>query len=229
MNGDFVEIALKIGLAALLSGLIGAEREWSGKAAGLRTHMLIAVGAALLTDVSVGVGDRFGAASTAWDPGRIAAQIVSGVGFIGAGTIIQARGAVRGLTTAAGLWVAAALGLAVGASYFVEAAVTTVVLLVILIALRPFERHMLRRNRQSVHLGLGPGHELSELTAALEAADVDVEGLEVQESGGNRSVRLVFRGNRADREKLLARLEREGFGGAGQGGGGVRAPAAGAE
>jgi putative Mg2+ transporter-C (MgtC) family protein len=211
VSGDLLAIALKVGLAALLAGLVGAEREWTGKAAGLRTHMLIAVGAALLTDVSIGVGDRFGAGSTAWDPGRIAAQIVSGVGFLGAGTIIQARGGVRGLTTAAGLWVAAALGLAVGASFYVEAAVTTAVLLVILIALRPIETRLLRRNRQRVYLDLGPGHEISHLTRALEAADVDVEGLDVQESEGYRFVRLVFRGSRDDREKLLARLDGEGF------------------
>lgn len=225
MSGDFVEIALKIGLSALLAGLIGAEREWTGKAAGLRTHMLIAVGAALLTDVSIGVGDRFAAGSAAWDPGRIAAQIVSGVGFLGAGTIIQARGGVRGLTTAAGLWVAAALGLAIGASFYVEAAVTTVVLLIILIALRPIENRLLRRNRQRVYLDLGPGHEISELTAALEAADVDVEGFHVQETEGYRFVRLVFRGSRQDRERLLARLDRQGFSVAPQdGGSGIRQP-----
>jgi putative Mg2+ transporter-C (MgtC) family protein len=209
---DLWEIAFKIGLAALLAGLVGAEREWTGKAAGLRTHMLIAVGAALLTDVSIGVGDRFGAGSNAWDPGRIAAQIVSGVGFLGAGTIIQSRGGVRGLTTAAGLWVAAALGLAVGARYYVEATVTTVVLLVILIALPPLEERLLRRHRQSVHLELGPGHELSDLTAALEAAEVEVERLSVQERDGYRFVRLTFRGSRGDREKLLGRLDGQGFG-----------------
>ena len=211
MSGELLDIAFKIGLAALLAGLIGAEREWTGKAAGLRTHMLIAVGAALLTDVSIGVGDRFGDGSNAWDPGRIAAQIVSGVGFLGAGTIIQARGGVRGLTTAAGLWVAAALGLAVGARYYVEATVTTVVLLLILIALPPVEDRLLRRHRQTVHLDLGPGHELSDLTAALEAADVEVERLNVQETGGYRFVELSYRGSRGDRESLMSRLEAHGF------------------
>lgn len=211
MNGDFLEIAFKVGLAALLAGLVGAEREWTGKAAGLRTHMLISVGAALLTDVSIGVGDRFGAGSTAWDPGRIAAQIVSGVGFLGAGTILQSRGGIRGLTTAAGLWVAAAIGLAVGAAYYIEAAVTTAVLLVILIALPPVEERLLRRHRQRVLLELGPGHEVSDLTAALEAADVEVERLTVRENEGYRFVSLTFRGRKEDREKMLARLEGEGF------------------
>ena len=81
------QVGFKIGLSALLAGAIGAEREWTGKWAGLRTHMLIAVGAALLTDVSIGIGARFHGVSAAWDPGRIAAQIVSGVGFLGAGAL----------------------------------------------------------------------------------------------------------------------------------------------
>jgi hypothetical protein len=104
------EITVKIVLSSLLGGLIGAERERKGKWAGLRTHMLIAVGSALLTHISILVGREYAVGSNAWDPGRIAAQIVSGVGFIGAGTIIQSRGAVQGLTTAAGLWVASAIG-----------------------------------------------------------------------------------------------------------------------
>lgn len=136
------EITVKIVLSSLLGGLIGAEREHKGKWAGLRTHMLIAVGSALLTHISILVGREYAVGSNAWDPGRIAAQIVSGVGFIGAGTIIQARGAVYGLTTAAGLWVASALGIAVGGGFYAEAIVTTVALLVILVALRPLERFL---------------------------------------------------------------------------------------
>lgn len=208
MTADLWEIAVKIGLSALLAGLIGAEREWTGKAAGLRTHMLIAVGATLLTDVSIGVGDRFGGGSDAWDPGRIAAQIVSGVGFLGAGTIIQARGAVSGLTTAAGLWVSAALGLAVGARFYIEAAVTTVVLLAILVLLRPFEARLLRRGRHEMLLELGPGRELSDLIAVLDTAGVEVDSLRVRNREDHRGVRLVFRG---DQVKLAAGLEAAGF------------------
>ncbi|HSK76845.1 MAG TPA: MgtC/SapB family protein [Thermoanaerobaculia bacterium] len=138
------EITVKIVLSSLLGGLIGAERERKGKWAGLRTHMLIAVGSALLTHISILVGREYAVGSNAWDPGRIAAQIVSGVGFIGAGTIIQSRGAVQGLTTAAGLWVASAIGIAVGGGFYGEAVVTSGALLVILGALRPLER-LLRR------------------------------------------------------------------------------------
>ena len=100
-----LDLLAKLGLAVLLGGIIGFEREWSGKPAGLRTNILICIGAALLMDVSIRSsivdGHRIG------DPGRIAAQIVSGVGFIGAGTIMQSQGMVTGLTSAATIWVVA--------------------------------------------------------------------------------------------------------------------------
>lgn len=122
-------------LAALLGGAIGWEREHAGKPAGLRTNILICMAAALLTDLSVIVS----AASAVADPGRIAAQIVTGVGFLGAGTIIQSRGAVVGLTTAATLWIVAAIGMAIGFGALVEAIGTTVLVLVALVPLRRVE------------------------------------------------------------------------------------------
>lgn len=147
---EIEEIAIKIGLAALLAGIVGAEREWTGQWAGLRTHMLIAVGATLLTHISTTLGAIYHGGSNAWDPSRMAAEIVSGIGFLGAGTIIQSRGRVHGLTTAAGLWVAAAIGIAVGAKYYKEAALTSIALLLILAALRPLERRVLSRGKKKV-------------------------------------------------------------------------------
>ncbi len=106
---------LRLGLAALLGGLIGLDREASGKPAGFRTNILICVGAALLTELSIDVARRWVQITGMMaDPGRIAAQIVSGIGFLGAGAIIQSRLGVRGLTTAATIWVVAAIGMAVG-------------------------------------------------------------------------------------------------------------------
>src|SRR5690554_2045638 len=115
-----LDLLIRLLLAAILGGLIGLEREISGKPAGLRTNILICVGAALLTELSLGIGLLTPERPNA-DPARIAAQIVSGIGFLGAGTIIQARGSVVGLTTAATLWVVAAIGMAVGAAAYVEA------------------------------------------------------------------------------------------------------------
>jgi putative Mg2+ transporter-C (MgtC) family protein len=122
-------------LAALLGGAIGWEREHAHKPAGLRTNILICMAATLLTDLSV----LAGSSSSVADPGRIAAQIVTGMGFLGAGTIIQSRGTVTGLTTAATLWIVAAIGMAIGFGALVEAVGTTLLVLIALVPLRKVE------------------------------------------------------------------------------------------
>ncbi|MDY0295850.1 MAG: MgtC/SapB family protein [Acidobacteriota bacterium] len=122
------QIILKIMLAALLGGIIGLERELAGKEAGLRTNILISMGAALFTILSIEIARGVSQA----DPARVAAQIVTGVGFLGAGAIIQARFSIHGLTTAATIWTVAAIGMTVGAGrYFVAFAVTLVIVLVL--------------------------------------------------------------------------------------------------
>ena len=115
-----LDLLLKLALAVLFGGAIGLERQISGKPAGLRTNILICLGSALLMDLSLQVGIIDGGVRIG-DPARIGAQIVSGIGFIGAGTIMQARGAVIGLTTAATIWVVAAIGMTVGAGHYIEA------------------------------------------------------------------------------------------------------------
>ncbi|MBI4520731.1 MAG: MgtC/SapB family protein [Gemmatimonadetes bacterium] len=138
------DLLARLLLAAFLGGAVGIERELQGKPAGLRTNMLICLGAALLTDISVLLSTSAAPGAVA-DPARIAAQIVTGVGFLGAGTIIQARGHVTGLTTAATLWVVAAVGIAVGARAYVEALGATALILIALIPLRYLEDQLLRR------------------------------------------------------------------------------------
>ena len=123
MPNEYVLIT-RIVIAGLLGGIIGAEREYRAKIAGTRTHLLVAVGAALMMVVS-----RYGFDGQG-DPGRVAAQIVSGIGFIGAGAIMVNRHAVHGLTTAAGIWVAAGIGMAVAAGMYVIGVATTVISLV---------------------------------------------------------------------------------------------------
>lgn len=123
-------------LATMLGGAIGWERQQAHKPAGLRTNILICVGATLLTDLSVNAARQ---AVGPADPGRIAAQIVTGMGFLGAGTILQSKGNVVGLTTAATLWVVAAIGMAVGFGAAIEATGTTVLVLLVLIPLRSVE------------------------------------------------------------------------------------------
>ncbi len=140
-------------LATILGGAIGWEREHAQKPAGLRTNILICMAATLLTDLSV----QAAAGSAVADPARIAAQIVTGMGFLGAGTIIQSRGHVTGLTTAATLWIVAAIGMAIGFGALVEATGATLLVLITLIPLRrvegTVERLRMEQQRSDVEEG----------------------------------------------------------------------------
>jgi putative Mg2+ transporter-C (MgtC) family protein len=145
MNPDMsIELQLELGLrltaGLVLGAIIGLERELHRQPAGFRTHSLVALGAALFTIVSA-----YGFTGIGVDPTRIAAQIVSGIGFIGAGTILQHRGNVRGLTTAASLWSVAAIGMAAGAGLLLMAVIGTVLILVVLAGLDRIEDFATRR------------------------------------------------------------------------------------
>jgi putative Mg2+ transporter-C (MgtC) family protein len=136
------DLLLRLGLVVVLCGALGLEREARGREAGLRTHILVGLGAALFTLVSAyGFTDFAGVpgprGTTGYDPTRIAAQVVTGIGFLGAGVIIRQQGAIRGLTTAAGLWVAAAIGMGAAAGYYVGTAVATALAIVALTLFRP--------------------------------------------------------------------------------------------
>jgi putative Mg2+ transporter-C (MgtC) family protein len=201
---ELAEVGLKISLSALLAGAVGAEREWTGKWAGLRTHMLMAVGATLLTHLSVQAGPGgAGTGTGTWDGGRIAAQIVTGVGFIGGGTILQSRGAVHGLTTAAGLWVAAAIGIAIGFSDYVAGVVTTVALLIILTALRPLERLLIRGHLRTVVMELEKGQKVSQVMECIEESGVETEGIEVSRQGPQPALTVKLRGLEGDARRLV--------------------------
>lgn len=135
-------------MAAVLGGIIGLEREYREKAAGFRTHFLVALGSALFMILSQ---YGFDAAirempNVSFDPSRIASQVVTGIGFIGAGTIIFQKNVVRGLTTAAGIWVTAAIGLACGTGLYVLAAVSTLLVLIGLEAFNFFLHRMDSKN-----------------------------------------------------------------------------------
>jgi putative Mg2+ transporter-C (MgtC) family protein len=129
-----LELIARLGIALALGAAIGFEREMDRQPAGFRTHALVALGAALFTIISA-----YGFAGSSVDPTRIAAQIVSGIGFLGAGTILHHRGSIRGLTTAASLWSAAAVGMAAGAGLLLMATVGTVLIVVVLALLEGVE------------------------------------------------------------------------------------------
>lgn len=147
MTFDFI---LRIFVAALLGGAIGLEREYRDKAAGFRTHFLVALGSALFMIISV-YGFEGGLLTDRHrlDVSRIAAQVVTGIGFLGAGTIIFQKNMVRGLTTAAGVWVVAAIGLACGAGMYILATAATVLVLLGMEAFNLFLRKFDRRRRDA--------------------------------------------------------------------------------
>jgi putative Mg2+ transporter-C (MgtC) family protein len=150
MTGN-AEFVLRLGVSAVLGSLIGLDRERLRWAAGLRTHMLVCVGACLVMIVSAfGFSDVLGD-HIVLDPSRVAAQVVSGVGFLGAGSIILRNEVVKGLTTAASLWTVAAIGLAVGAGLYLPAIAGTAIILIILVGLKPIEDHY-RRSRRPVEI-----------------------------------------------------------------------------
>jgi len=141
------EILIRLGTASLFGALIGLERERKHWAAGLRTHMMVCVGSSLVMIVSAfGFADILGTPNVTLDPSRIAAQVISGIGFIGAGTILLLKqGTIRGLTTAAGLWTVAAIGLATGGGLYFAAGTTTVIALIILWAIQPLEQLYIKK------------------------------------------------------------------------------------
>lgn len=168
-----LDLLVKLGLATFLGGVVGFERELRGKPAGLRTNILICLGAALLMDLSQRVGlvngQRFG------DPGRMAAQVISGVGFLGAGTIMQAGGTVTGLTSAATIWMVAAIGMAVGGGYYIEGIGAGLLVMFVLSGLGAVE-HWVRRARRvaSATMRTKPGTDFGDIDTMLGSHGITV-------------------------------------------------------
>lgn len=198
-------------LALLLGAAVGIERELSGKPAGLRTNILICVGATLLTELSlVAASGLVEHELVRADPSRIAAQIVSGIGFIGAGTILISRGSVLGLTTAATLWVVAALGMAVGLHMYVVAVGGTVLVVATLFVLGKFEARVLEeRARFTLEVTLeGGGSDPDEVEAFMEGEGFSLERLGHERASDAASFVYTVQGPRSDRDALLRGLSR---------------------
>jgi putative Mg2+ transporter-C (MgtC) family protein len=174
------EVIIRLLLAAALGSAIGLERERLLWAAGLRTHMLVSVGATLVMIVSAyGFAGVLGTPGVTLDPSRVAAQVVSGIGFLGAGTILLRHEVIRGLTTAASLWAVAAIGLAVGGGLYFPAIAATVLILLILIALKPLERRLVtrRRQHQTLIIRINPAEtSVSAVEHAVDKSPVPVRG-----------------------------------------------------
>ena len=189
------EVALRLVVAAALTGAIGLERELRERTAGLRTHMLVGVGAALFTLVSAYAWSDFvfdRSRGTAFDPTRIAAQIVTGIGFLGAGAIIRQGLSVRGLTTAAGLWVVAAIGTAAGAGFYAAAFITTAIAFLALGPFRWLEGSLtrLRREGRAFDIRLGEGESITPVLDLLDRRRIRVTDVEIDDEEDGRRARI---------------------------------------
>ena len=140
------ELYFRLILSAVIGGSIGIEREVKSRAAGLRTHILVSVGSTLIMLVSI-----YGFGKDA-DPSRLASQVVSGIGFLGAGTILRTGNGIKGLTTAASLWVCSGIGLAIGAGYYLGGVITSFIVLISLIVLGSVERKVAKNTHKIIHV-----------------------------------------------------------------------------
>jgi putative Mg2+ transporter-C (MgtC) family protein len=195
---------IRLTFALVLGGLVGLERERGERAAGIRTHALVALGSCLLMIVSAfGFADILGTRSVVLDPSRIAAQVVSGIGFLGAGTILLRKEMVKGLTTAAAIWVVAAVGLACGSGLLAEAVVVTILTMVVLIALRPVRTFLHRRSvAYLIHVEADASDTplLFLIQEICRQANVTIEQVQVQ--AGRKSEKLEIECRASDMTRL---------------------------
>jgi len=199
------EIFVRLAVATILGAVIGFEREKHGRPAGLRTHILVALGSCLIMLISIygfpGV--------TARDPARLAAQVVSGIGFLGAGTILRDGTSIRGLTTAASLWVVAGIGLASGTGFYLGAVVTTVIAFLVLVFLDDLERKLIAfstaRIRAEVSDQLGT---LTAFTQIFTDHGISIKRISMELDGENKKahIYLQIRGHNINREKIMEEI-----------------------
>jgi putative Mg2+ transporter-C (MgtC) family protein len=207
---DWGVIIIRLLLATFLGAVIGFEREYHAKEAGVRTHLLVALGSCLFMIISVyGFDFMLDQDHVSFDPSRIASQVVTGIGFIGAGTIILQKQMVRGLTTAAGLWVTAAIGLACGNGMYIIAAVTTVIVLVSLGLINVYLPYFSQKERHITFLA--EDYEvLTEILERLRQEKITVLNYELhkdaEENDGKMLVSLEIRMKRYDNAKGIASI-----------------------
>ncbi|MEK8127923.1 MgtC/SapB family protein [Paenibacillus filicis] len=190
-------MTIRLFAAMLGGGMIGFEREWGNHHAGLRTHMLVALGAALIMLLSMYGFSQFAEEpNVRMDPARLGAQVISGIGFLGAGTIIRNGLSVSGLTTAASLWVSAAIGLSAGAGFYFVTALATVLMMITLLALNGLGKRVIpSRTTKTLHIVVedAPGM-LKQISHALDTPNVKLGYLNVESmDDGMLGIRISYR------------------------------------
>lgn len=219
---DYAVIAGRLLLAALLSGMIGVERESKQQAAGLRTHLLVGTGSCLMMILSVTGFDVFiqnDDGAIRYDPSRIPSYVISGIGFLGAGTIIVQRGSVRGLTTAASIWVAAGLGLVIGIGMYYVALLATVIVLITLYVLEKLEKKYFSFHRQKEILIIAEDREdtFKEISDLFEGSGIPILDFQIEsiEAYSDRKVSsyiiIITEGQLKKEMEVIKALQRLGF------------------
>ncbi len=212
---DYTDTAIRLAIALALGGIIGLEREQSNHAAGFRTHILVCLGSTLIMLLSIyGFSDFVDEPNVRMDPARLAAQVVSGIGFLGAGVILRNGFSIMGLTTAASLWVVAAIGLAVGAGFYFAAVLTTVIVIFSLWILNKLEHRFISRKKQhllTIRLYDSP-RSLSQISSRCEASGADIKKMAVvqeQEQGSDQpcKIKITLTIKLAKKKALLPLIE----------------------
>ena len=183
---DNAEILLRLGLACFLGGIIGLERESNKQPAGLRTHILVCIGATLVMLCNIFIYEKYKGVTNI-DPARLGAQVISGIGFLGAGTIIKEGLSIRGLTTAASLWVVACLGIAIGLGFYTGAFITTGFILVILIFFSKFEYLLNIKTSKSILIikSVNKGGQINVLGDKLKEFEIIYSNVSVESAEDN--------------------------------------------
>lgn len=194
---SYWEVSWRLFLAAMLGGLIGWEREKNLRPAGLRTHILVCVGSALVMLISIyGFAPFMKEPVVTFDPSRISAQVISGIGFLGAGTIIRQGFSITGLTTAASLWVVAAIGLSVGAGYVFAAIFTTLLVFICLGLLTRWEDRLIKKKtKRTVRLVFRePPEELDQISSLLQKYKVELGSFTLEKENDHYTVTIIVKG-----------------------------------
>lgn len=175
-------IILRLFVAAILGGIVGIERENQKRAAGLRTHILVSLGSALVMVTSEYLFNAYNGLTDV-DPARLGAQVISGIGFLGAGTIIKQGISVRGLTTAASLWAVACIGLAAGCGFYEAAVITAAIVFLTLVFLRKFENVLNRKSNATdevaIRMDNKPG-KIGEVASCIGRSGVNITNVEIE-------------------------------------------------
>ncbi len=207
MTEPLMSYVIRLIIALTVGAAVGLEREFQGKPAGIRTNMLMCIGSCLIMIISLEIARTAGRVA---DPGRIAAQVVTGVGFLGAGAIIRSRFHVTGLTTAATIWVLSALGLAIGAGYILLALAGAVCITITLTLIKYIEKAIVRiRSSHIIQLTLEPSRGIiGSIIEEFNALDISSEALDVKRLGKTWTATFEYTTNRSKHGRLVEVLSK---------------------